>query len=74
MNIEDASDHICLTSTGALKYESIFERDFKGDFSLLMSCIEDNVINDSTIDWPSVEKDYIEAVKMRKDAGCPDAR
>lgn len=57
-DLNDACDYITLRSDGAIEYESIFSRHFKGNFKLLLSCIEDNITDDETIDWPAVERDY----------------
>lgn len=59
--IEDAHNYITLRNDGTIKCKSVFRRNFTGDswdFYSLMSCVEDNIIDDVTIDWPAVERDY----------------
>lgn len=46
---------------GAIHYDSLFQRRWKGSFNLLLQCIEDN-IDDEDIIWPKVQDDYEEAV------------
>lgn len=65
LGLVDACNYITLRDDGYLEYESIFAKEFDGDLKLLLSCVEDNIINDATINWPAVERDYRISEKMR---------
>ena len=67
VKLDDAHKYITLRDDGVLVCESVFKRDFAGNFKLLMSCIEDNIFDDATIDWSAVERDYKESLKQKQE-------
>lgn len=62
MVIDDACNYIHINSSGIIVYQSIFQKEFDGDFELLMSLIEDNIYIDNHraeyINWQNVIKQY----------------
>ena len=56
MNLDDADRYIYMKG-GTLVYESVFEKQFTGDFKRLLNCVEDSIFDDK-IDWNLVKRDY----------------
>jgi len=62
MNLEEAENCISLLDEGGIEYQPIVEQEFDGDFNLLMSCVEDNIVlnegGEEEINWYTVGIDY----------------
>ena len=68
-DLDDACDYITLREDGGILVESIFEKEFDGNYKILISCVEDNIINDVSIDWPAVETDYRRMIALKEEGG-----
>ena len=44
---------------GTIVYQSVFEKQFTGDFKRLLNCVEDSIFDDK-IDWTLAKRDYAE--------------
>ena len=55
-NLDDACNHITLRDDGYISVETAFKKGFKGDYLILITCVEDNA--NGIIDWPAVETAY----------------
>ena len=71
--LEDADHFITLNQDGGIVIETIFEKNFDGDLKLLLSCIEDNIVDGSIdegdadmIGWSVAFDDYRAAMEERE--------
>lgn len=78
--LERAPEYIYLQN-GAIVHQSIFDKNFDGNLKLLLSVVEDNIIDYATmdthgyigekIDWSMVFDDYYTAIEARNDNESP---
>lgn len=75
--LEDAPEYIYLQD-GKIVHESIFNKHFDGNLELLLSCVENNIVDDfyegeigEYIDWSMIFDDYKAAMEMK---GATDAK
>jgi len=72
MNIDDLDAYISVNRQGQIVVESIVKRDFIGNYDVMMSCVEDNIVPcvvREGIDWNGVRQDYKAAMEMPVNKG-----
>jgi len=59
------TQYIELSGSGVIRHHSQLEKEFEGNFQLLIACVEDNIVErryegelSEHINWNSVFKDY----------------